>query len=91
MASNNLTEDDYAHVSEWATYSGYSPLERAALEFTEKFAVDHLAIDQALLDRLRSDLGDELTFELGVCVSSWLALGRLTQVIGVHASCPLRI
>ena len=91
MASNGLTEEDYAQVSQWATYGGYSRVERAALEFTEKFALDHLAISQELLDVLRGELGDELTFELGVCVSSWLGLGRLTQIIGAEASCPLRI
>jgi alkylhydroperoxidase family enzyme len=91
LASNGLTEADYNHVSEWATYPGYSTVERAALEFTENFALDHLAIGQDLLDVLRGELGDELTFELGVCVSSWLGLGRLTQIIGAEASCPLRI
>lgn len=91
MASHDLTEDLYDHVADWATHPGYTDLERAALEFAEKFAVDHLAIDQPLMDRLRAELGDALTFELGLCVSSWLALGRLTQVMGVEASCPLRI
>ena len=89
LASNNLTEELYAHVTEWATYPGYSPLERAALEYAEKFAVDHLSIDQVLIDRLRGELGDELTFELTLCISSWMALGRVTQVMGVVASCPL--
>ena len=91
MAQHDLTEDLYVHVAEWATYPGFTDLERAALEFAEKFAVDHLAIDQSLIDRLRAELGDAQTFELGLCVSSWLALGRLTQVMGVEASCPLRI
>ena len=91
LASNNLTEDLYTHVTEWATYPDYSELERAALEFTEKFAIDHLSIDQTLIDRLRAELGDELTFELSLCVGSWLALGRVTQVMGVTASCALRI
>jgi alkylhydroperoxidase family enzyme len=91
LAQHDLSEELYANVAEWATYPAYSDLERAALEFAEKFAVDHLAIDQALMDRLRGELGDALTFELGLCVSSWLALGRLTQVMGVEASCPLRI
>jgi hypothetical protein len=53
LASNNLTEELYAHVTEWATYPDYSPLERAALEYAEKFAVDHLSIDQALVDGAR--------------------------------------
>jgi alkylhydroperoxidase family enzyme len=89
LASNDLTEELYAHVTEWATYPDYSPLERAALEYAEKFAVDHLAIDQVLIDRLRAELGDELTFELTLCIASWMALGRVTQVMGVVASCPL--
>lgn len=91
LASHDLTEAHYDNVANWATFPGYTELERAALEFTEKFAVDHLAIDQDLMDRLRAGLGDELTFELALCVGSWLALGRLTQVMGVEASCPIRL
>jgi alkylhydroperoxidase family enzyme len=91
LEDNDLSDDLYAHVTEWATYPGFSDLERAALEYTEKFAIDHLSIDQALLDRLRAELGDELTFELALCVASWLALGRVTQVMDVVASCPLRL
>ena len=91
LASNNLTEDLYLNVENWATYPEYTDIERAALEFAEKFAVDHLAIDDELVNRLRAELGDALTFELTMCVASWMGLGRVMQVLGAEASCPLRI
>ncbi len=91
LASHDLTEAHYEHVADWASFEGYSDLERAALEYTEKFAVDHLSIDQELIDRLRAGLGDEAVFELSLCVASWLSLGRLTQVMGVEAACPIRL
>ena len=88
---HGIVEDDYANVANWATYPGFSDAERAALEFTEKFAVDHLNIDQHLMDRLLTYFSPSETVELALCIGSWLALGRVTQVFDVHVSCALRL
>ncbi len=80
-----------ANAGAYATYPHFTDGERAALEFTTKFATDHLAIDQELMDRLRAAYGDETVFEISLCVGSWLALGRVNQVMGVSVSCPLTV
>ena len=36
-----LTEDDFANVMEYRTYPGYSERERLAVEYAERFALDH--------------------------------------------------
>ena len=39
----------YANVSAYATYPGYSPRQRLAIEYAERFATDHASIDDDVL------------------------------------------
>jgi alkylhydroperoxidase family enzyme len=89
LAQHDLTEDLYANVLNWDTYEGFTAEERVALEYTTKFATDHLAIDQALMDRMVEHFGDETVFEITLCIGAWLALGRTMQVMGAEMSCKL--
>ena len=76
-------------MAHWADYPHYSEAERAVLEYTGKFVGDHLAIDQALIDRLKAHFTDEFIFEMTLCIAGWMALGRVIQVMGATVSCPL--
>lgn len=89
MAQHELTEDLYTNAMNWQTHPGFTDAERTALEYTTKFATDHLAIDQALMNRMVAHYGDEMVFEITLCVGSWLALGRTMQVMGAEMSCKL--
>ena len=89
MAQHELSEDLYANTLNWQTYPGFTDAERTALEYTTKFATDHLAIDQALIDRMVAHYGEEVLFEMTLCVGAWLALGRTMQVMGAEMSCKL--
>ena len=82
-----LTEDDFAHVAEWSTYSGYAPRERLAIEYAERFALDHRAIDDEFFARLHAEFTDPEILDLTVCIGAWLALGRTMQVLGVDSYC----
>ena len=42
-------EPFYAEVTDWRAATGLSALERLAAEFAERFALDHLAMDDALV------------------------------------------
>ena len=53
-AEGAVTEDDFAHVLDWRTYAGYSERERLAVEYAERFALDHHSIDDAFFARLRA-------------------------------------
>ena len=64
-----------------------SERERLASEFAERFATDHLGMDDAFWERLRAAFGDEELVELGLCVGSWLAFGRMNRVFDVDGVC----
>jgi alkylhydroperoxidase family enzyme len=87
-AAGRLSEDDYAHVLEWATYDGYSERERIAVDYAERFAEDHHSIDEAYYDRMRAaGYSDAEILDLTVCIGGWLALGRTLHVLGLDDSC----
>lgn len=91
LEAADLSEEVLANVGNWQTYPGFTEAERAALDYTTRFATDHLTIDQAFMDRLRDLYGDETVFEITLCVAGWLALGRVTQVMDVTTACPLTV
>jgi len=79
----------YDHVADYATWSGYSGPERLAIEFAERFCLDHLSMDDAFWERMHAAFNDEEILELGVSVATWVGQGRLTQVLGLDVSCGL--
>jgi alkylhydroperoxidase family enzyme len=82
-----LTEADFEHVAEWRTYPGYSPRERLAVEYAERFALDHRAIDDDFFARLHAEYSDAEILDLTVCIGAWLALGRTMTVLGIDSYC----
>lgn len=82
-----LTEADYTHVADWQTFAGYSERERLAIEYAERFALDHTGIDDAFFVRLRSAYTDAEILDLTVCIGAWIALGRTMNVLGVDSYC----
>ena len=61
--------------------------ESLASEFAERFATDHLNMDDAFWERLHAAFSDDELVELGLCVGSWLAFGRLNRVFDVDGAC----
>ena len=59
-----------------------------AIEYTERFALDHLAIDDALFGRLQEHFDDGEIVELTVSIARFLGFGRLTQVLRLGFDCP---
>ena len=91
MAQHGLTEADYLNVADWADYEGYSDGERTAIQYCEKFAIDHVAIDQTLIDRLVDLYGEDLLMDMTISIGCWIAFGRLNEVFGAEVSCPVRL
>jgi alkylhydroperoxidase family enzyme len=91
LEPHGLSEELYAHVAEWRTHPGYSDAERIAIEYAEKFALDHLALDDAFFARMRRHYTDEQIMDIAICVGTWLMMGRITMVMDVNVSCPLRL
>jgi alkylhydroperoxidase family enzyme len=91
LAHHDLSEDLYANVSRWADHPDFTQAEQIALEYTEKFALDHTALDADFFDRMRTLWTDDEIVEISICVGTWLSLGRVIRVLGAEVSCPLPI
>ncbi len=78
-------EPFYAEVSDWRNAGGLSDRERLAAEFAERFALDHLAMDDDLWDRLHAAYGDDELADLTICCGTFLGMGRTLAVVGVRA------
>jgi AhpD family alkylhydroperoxidase len=81
----------YDHVADYATYPGYTDRQRLAIEYAEKFATDHAALDDAFFAGLRAAFNDEEILDLTLCVAVFLGLGRTLAVLGVDQSCAIDI
>jgi AhpD family alkylhydroperoxidase len=56
---------------------GLSDADRAALKYADLMATNHLAIDDAFYDNLRTFYTDEEIVELGQCAAFFVGFGRL--------------
>jgi len=66
---------------------GLTDREALAAEFAQRFATDHLNMDDPFWSRLHQAFTDDELVELGLCVGSWLAFGRLNRVFDVDGVC----
>jgi alkylhydroperoxidase family enzyme len=87
LREQGVTEDLYAHVAEHRDHPEYSDAERVAIEYAERFALDHLAIDDAFFERLRAHFSDADVLDLTICIADFLGFGRLTQVLKLDVAC----
>ena len=82
VRAQGLHEGFYGAVGSGGDDS-FSEQERLAIEFAERFALDHASIDDAFVQRLRGVFSDPEVFDLTVCVSAFLGLGRTLRVLGI--------
>ena len=87
-ADADLDEPFYAAVL--GDRAGLTEREALAAEFAERFALDHRNMDTPFWDRLHAAFSDDELVELGLCVGSWIAFGRLNQVFDVDGGCRVR-
>ena len=59
--------------------------EKLAAEFAQRFALDHLAMDDEFWARLRAAFADDELADLTICCGMWLGMGRAMAVVGVPA------
>jgi AhpD family alkylhydroperoxidase len=81
--AGGATEELYAHVSA-PDAAAYTERERLAIEFAERFALDHPGIDDAFVARLRSAFSDAEVLDLSICCAAFLGLGRVLAVLGIE-------
>lgn len=87
VKEQGVTEEFYLHVADHDTdhdtSARYSDRERLAITYAERFAVDHLSIDDAFFARLRENFTDAEILDLTICMAAFLGLGRLLRVLGI--------
>jgi alkylhydroperoxidase family enzyme len=83
--SKGADEGFYSEVTEWRTTTALTERERLAAEFAERFALDHLAMDDDLWERLHTAYADDELADLTICCGMFLGLGRTMAVVGVPA------
>ena len=91
MAPHRLSEELYANVADWRTNPDYTEAEGVAIEYAEKFATDHKQLDDAFFARMHEHFSGEEILEISLCVGTWLMMGRITMVMDVNTSCPIRL
>lgn len=84
-AGAGADEGFYAEVTDWRRATGLSQRERLAAEFAERFALDHLAMDDELWGRLHADFDEGELADLTICCGTFLGMGRTLAVVGVRA------
>jgi AhpD family alkylhydroperoxidase len=89
MVDAGVTDDEYAHCEDWRTWPGYSSRQRLAIEYAERFATDHRAIDDELFARLREHFGDPEILDLTLCCAVYVGLGRTLEVLQITDNCPI--
>ena len=83
MTQQGVTPELYEHVAEYRAHDGYTDRERLAIEYAERFAVDHTNIDDDLFVRLRACFADYEIVDLTICLAAFLGLGRMLQVLQI--------
>lgn len=87
--SLGIDEGFYAAVDNWRNSSVFNEKERLALEYSELFASDHLAIDAAFFSRLKQHFSDVEIYELTTTIAGLIANGRILKVLDVEQVCSL--
>jgi len=83
--SARIDDGFYAEVASWRTSTVLTERERLAAEFAQRFALDHLAMDDDFWARLRAAFADDEVADLTMCCGMFLGLGRVLAVVGVRA------
>jgi AhpD family alkylhydroperoxidase len=91
VVAAGVTEDVYEHLDEYKTYDGYTERQRLAIEYAERFVVNHRAIDDAFFSRMRASFADAEILDLTLCLTVYLGLGRSLEVLGIDEYCPLDV
>lgn len=78
-----VTEEMYQQLDDWRSSAAYTQRQRLAIEYAERFAVDHQRIDDDLFGRLRNHFADDEILDLTLCLAVYLGLGRTLEVLQI--------
>lgn len=79
-----IDEAFYAAIPHWRDSGIFSAREKMAIEYAEKFAENHLSLDDSFFTELHQHFNDEEIFALTTVIAGLLANGRILQVLQVE-------
>ncbi|MDQ2647928.1 MAG: carboxymuconolactone decarboxylase family protein [Actinomycetota bacterium] len=83
-AEHGTDDGFYAEVADWRASTTLTDREKAAADFAQHFALDHLAMDDAFWARMHEVFADDELADLTICCGMWLGMGRAMAVVGVQ-------
>jgi alkylhydroperoxidase family enzyme len=86
VKAQGVPEEFYCHVGSHDALSDLSVPEKLAVEYAERFAMQHLGIDDEFMTRLREHFTDPEVLDLTICLAAFLGLGRMLRVIGISGT-----
>ncbi|NRA42588.1 MAG: carboxymuconolactone decarboxylase family protein [Pseudomonadales bacterium] len=89
LVEAGIDEAFYAAVADWRSEPSFSAAEKLAIDYAERFANDHLSIDDALMQQLKQHFDAAEMFELTYSIAGLLANGRTLQVLQIDQACQL--
>lgn len=83
VKAQGLTEEFYEQVGPEIEAGVLDERERLAVEYAERFATDHLSIDDAFVGRMRQSFTDPEILDLTICLAAFLGFGRTLRALGI--------
>ena len=86
--SDGVTEDLVCSLEQPAEAENITDAEKAAIDYGERFATNHLTIDDTVYDSLRKHFSEEQIVELGMTVAFFVGFGRLAATWAMTEELP---
>ncbi len=74
-------EEHYLSVHQYKENESFTIRERLAIEYAERFALDHKAINDKFFDQLKEHFNEEEILELTVTIGFCIGMGRAFTVL----------
>lgn len=84
-----MDEELYRHVDAYRDRPEFSDAEKMAIEFAERFALEHRSCDDAFFERMRLHFDDRQILELSTLIGFCIAIGRTLAVLDIADDCEL--
>ena len=86
--ADGVTEDLVCSLEKPAEASDLTDAERCAIDYADRFAGDHLSIDDKTYDALRRHFAEPEIVELGMTIAFFVGFGRLAATLDMTEELP---
>ena len=87
-AADTFTEDDVCSLEQPAEADNLDDREKLAIDFGERFATNHLSIDDAFFDKLKAHFTEAEIIELMLHCALYVGMGRMAALLDMTEELP---